>query len=108
VSAAREPLREAVIDGKRQWWTATMEWKAGRERIVLLMSSVLMQQLVPVEAKGGGAKLATRRTAIVDESVRVEAVLGDATVSVEIWRRLPSTMSSCCRRAVATQSFDYG
>jgi len=29
VSAAREPLREAVIDGKRQWWTATMEWKAG-------------------------------------------------------------------------------
>jgi len=41
-----------------------------------------MQQLVPVEAKGGGAKLATRRTAIVDESVRVEAVLGDATVSV--------------------------
>jgi hypothetical protein len=72
----------AVRRQHERWWTASVGW--GTEQCVLeiAFSPALLCQLAPLTAKANIVKVEKRRAAIGEESVSLEAILGEATVSL--------------------------
>lgn len=63
------------------WYAVKIALGDKRECLSLLLSSSLIVQLAPREVKSSGG-VSRRRSAVANESIRVEAVLGEAAVSI--------------------------
>lgn len=75
-------MREKISSAYKRGWSAAVRFGSRRERLDIFVTATLVSSLTVVGPVQGAAALSRRRAAIVDESIRVEAVLGEASVSI--------------------------
>jgi hypothetical protein len=67
---------------KKHWFSATVECASRRESLQLLLSPKFVAALAPSTMPVGGDKLDRRVAAIAEESMTLEAVLGEVSLTV--------------------------
>src|SRR5262249_7671211 len=63
-------------------WSIEIGWSGAAAILELLLSPAVVVALAPIESKPASTGVSRRRAAIIDKSVRLQAVLGEAQVTV--------------------------
>jgi hypothetical protein len=81
-SVETSAVRESMPDRFTRGWIASIELGDRGERLLLLLSPTLTAHLQPQDVKGAVAAVSRRRAAITEESICLQAILGEALVSI--------------------------
>jgi flagellar motor switch/type III secretory pathway protein FliN len=83
VTLSRAPTDDLERLMRREhWWALVVEIGSEQRSVLLAISPALIEQLSPAVTPASTEPVEKRRSAIDDETVRIEAVLGEADVSV--------------------------
>jgi len=83
VTLTRGPMEDLEnVMHREHWWALTVEIGSEQKSVVLAIAPALIQQLCPSAPAPSTGAVEKRRNAIHEETVRIEAILGEADVSV--------------------------
>lgn len=74
--------RKTKLQDFKRGWIATIAFEDRPPNLQVAFSATLVSHLIPVDSKAVAATLTRRRAAIAEEPMRIEAVLGEASVSI--------------------------